>query len=351
MFDCPVREKQTLTWRADLPIEEKQWSVGLIVGPSGCGKSTVARNIWPTELAKKITWNSNTIVDNFDQGMTVEQISNALSSVGLSTIPAWLRPYEVLSNGEKFRAEMARRLAEHDETIVVDEFTSVVDRQIAKIVCHSVQKQIRKLEKRFVAITCHEDVVDWLQPDWVFRPDLCDFQWRLVRRRPSIEVKISRLPYEAWSIFSRYHYLTAELNRSAQCFGLWANGRLACFAGVLHRPHAKTKNIKGVSRLVTLPDWQGLGLAFVLSETLEAAYAAKGIRFRNYPAHPSFVRAYRKEKWLCVRRPGEFSGVDGRTSSLSGSKSNSKSRPCAVMEYVGEKMEINQAMKLLEKIT
>ena len=138
--------------------------------------------------------------------------------------------------------------------------------------------------------------------------------------------------------------MTAELHKSARCFGLWANGDLAAFGGVIHKPHAVSRNIKGLSRLVTLPDWQGIGLAFVLTETLGAAYKAVGMRYRNYPAHPSFIRCFHESKWLCVKKPGTFSAPQGSTSSLTGV--NSKSRPCAVMEYIGPAMDKAEAERL-----
>ena len=58
-----------------------------------------------------------------------DDVTAALASVGLGDVPAWLRPYAVLSNGERFRADLARIVAEAPARVVVDEFTSVVDRQ------------------------------------------------------------------------------------------------------------------------------------------------------------------------------------------------------------------------------
>ena len=52
-----------------------------------------------------------------------------------------------------------------------DEFTSVVDREIAKISALAISKGIRKSQKKFIAVTCHYDVLDWLEPDWVFCTD------------------------------------------------------------------------------------------------------------------------------------------------------------------------------------
>ena len=344
MFDCPPEEKQRLSWQATLPIEDKPWSIGLIVGPSGSGKSVCSRHLWPKEYEYTPAWDGPTVIDCFDKSLGIDAIAKALSSVGFSTIPAWLRPFGVLSNGEKFRAEIARRLIESDGLIVVDEFTSVVDRQVAKVGCHAVQKFVRKQGKQLVAVTCHADVIDWLQPDWVFDPAERAFRWRLLRRRPEIRIEVARVPYEAWRLFAPFHYLTAELNKAARCYGLWANGELASFVGVLHRPHPRAKNIKGVSRVVTLPDWQGLGLAFVLIDTIGAAYKSLGFRVRNYPAHPSFIRAARTTEWRCVKKPGTYLADNAHRGPRSTVKS--RVRPCATFEYIGPAMDKQEAERL-----
>jgi ABC-type iron transport system FetAB ATPase subunit len=346
MFDCPREEEQKLSWKAELPIDEKDWAVGLIVGPSGAGKSLCAKALFGGAVDAPLTWTGDAVIDDFASDLSIDHISKVCSAVGFNTIPAWMRPYGVLSNGEKFRVELARRLIELPDPIVVDEFTSVVDRQVAKIGSHAVQKYVRRRGRRFVAVTCHHDVIDWLQPDWVLEPATMSFRWRSVQPRPKLEVRISRVPYAAWSIFAPYHYLTAELNRAARCFGLWVDGRLAAFCGVLQRPvshggTATTNKIRGVSRVVTLPDWQGLGLAFVLTEALGAAYKSVGIRFRNYPAHPAYVRANdRSMRWALVKKPGRY-----RPRAVG--KHKFGGRPCAVFEYVGPGMTDRAAAQAL----
>lgn len=346
MFDVPPEEKSTLSWQGEVPVEDEPWSVGLIVGPSGCGKSILLKQCFGGE--KKLRWGRSSVVDDFDEKFSMKEVAAVCQAVGFNTIPAWTRPFRVLSNGEQFRAELARRLLETDGTIVVDEFTSVVDRQVAKIGSHAVQKYVRKNGKQFVAASCHHDVIDWLQPDWVLEPSTMTFRRRSLQRRPTVDVVVGRVSPAAWELFAPFHYMSAKLNPTARCFGLWANDQLASFTCVLYLPHPRVKNIYRLHRSVTLPDWQGMGLIHVLCERVGAAYRAVGKRLRAYPAHPAFIRARNQSPlWAMIKRPGTFSPRTGVSSSLVGGGSFG-GRSCAVFEYAGPKMKPAEARAFLE---
>jgi ABC-type lipoprotein export system ATPase subunit/GNAT superfamily N-acetyltransferase len=330
MFDVPPGEEQTIRWSGDVPLDAKPWNVGLIVGPSGCGKSTVARDIFGSAIVDEHTWQGASVLDDFPADLPLERLAAICQAVGFNTIPAWLRPYHVLSNGERFRVDLARTLIERPTLAVVDEFTSVVDRQVAQIGSHAVQKHVRKAGGQFVAVSCHYDILDWLQPDWVLEPATMTFTWRALQRRPSVSADIQRVDHAAWRLFAPYHYMTAELHAAAQCFVLFVEGRPAAFAGMLFRPHQTARNIWGLSRLVTLPDFQGLGLAFVLTDALGGALAACGQRMHTYPAHPALIRSFDRAKdWSLVKRPGFTRASTGlNTGKLGG-------RPNAVFAYQG----------------
>lgn len=344
MFDVPAQERVRLEWHGDMPIEKMAWNVGLIVGPSGSGKSTILRDQFGESLA--LTWGGSSVIDDFSPALSVNDISIACQAVGFNTIPAWLRPFGVLSNGEKFRVEMARLLLEGGPLVAVDEFTSVVDRQTAQIGAHAVQKWTRKQGKKFVAATCHYDLEEWLQPDWVLEPATMTFRWRSVQRRPALGCSISRVPYSAWETFSRFHYMSASLHKSSACFVLFVGDAPAAFAASIYRPHPKVQDIYGLSRGVVLPDYQGMGLIFALIDRLGAAYKARGWRLRSYPAHPVYVRSHdRSEVWRMTKEPG-MEGVGNRHKRKEVGQFGG--RPCAVFEYCGPAASRADASKLLD---
>ncbi len=159
----------------EIPIEGSDWKIGLIVGRSGTGKSSIAREKWPDAYIRGFEYSSKNFVNDFPKGLSVEEITAALCSVGFASPPDWLKSYEALSQGEKMRVDLARALLLQQQLIVFDEFTSVVDREIAKIASFAISKAVRRSNKQFIAVTCHYDVEDWLEPDWVFYTDTMKF--------------------------------------------------------------------------------------------------------------------------------------------------------------------------------
>lgn len=156
---------------AELPIEDEGWQIGLIVGPSGSGKTSIGKQIWDNGIINLSEgWNDNLpIVEDITPEKSMNEVTAALSAVGLGDVPAWLRPFKVLSNGEQFRAGLARLICEAPDKVIVDEFTSVVDRQIAKIGASAFAKAWRKNgKKQIILLSCHYDIIEWLQPDWVY---------------------------------------------------------------------------------------------------------------------------------------------------------------------------------------
>lgn len=349
MFDVPPQSRSKLKWNGNLPIEKGNWNVGLIVGSSGSGKSIIGKEVFKNKYTPSLIWKGKAVIDDFDKKYPIDEVAKVCQAVGFNTIPAWFRPYKVLSTGEKFRVDLARRMLELDDPIVLDEFTSVVDRQVAKIGAYAVQKYFRKLNKKFVGITCHYDVVDWLMPDWIFEPATMKYQQRPrgLLRRPKIKVEIRKVEYGLWKLFAPFHYLTAELNKAARCFALFIDDQPVSFTSILHYPNPRVKNIKRFTRSVTLPDWQGMGLSPFLTMKVASAYKALGFRVRNYPAHPAYIRALLKDpNRKLVKKPNIYQKTQkGITSKVN---PNKVCRPCAVFEFVGNAMDKEKARKLID---
>lgn len=348
MFDVPRERQQTVTIDADLPIEDQPWAVGAIVGASGSGKSSIARKVWPAAVhtAGSHVWTGDCVLDDFPEHMAPAEITSLLTAVGFSSPPAWLRPYAVLSTGQQFRADLARSLAlaapqgvgpgavdpgvqgepgpddaDHGvEPTVFDEFTSTVDRTVAKAVCVAAAKHVRRAGSRFVAVTCHKDILSWLAPDWYFDTDTGEFTWGCLQR-PGIRLRVREGSRQAWRLFRGHHYLTAELSNSCRVFlayvELDGDERLAGFFSLL--PVAGHRGWWRGHRTVVLPDMQGLGIGNrMIEHVAEELWTRERKRFRATTSAPGIVAHRRRhpQMWRLASGPG-MKAPTGRTSTLS----------------------------------
>jgi len=213
--------------------------------------------------------------------------------------------YAVLSNGEKFRCDLARALLRESETascVVFDEYTSVVDRNVAKIASAALAKAIKsgKIQRRFVAVTCHYDITDWLEPDWVLdtatgRVANATANGRLLRR-PSIELEVFQCERTLWEMFKTHHYLSSNLSRVCRCYVAVLQGLPIAFCALI--PQRGFVKWYRVSRIVTLPDYQGIGIGSHFLDSLAELYVEQSYRFSITASHPSVLsHCKRSEHW------------------------------------------------------
>ncbi len=336
LFDLPAGQAERLHWEVNLPLQERPWAVGLITGPSGCGKSTIARRLWPQEMerAAALEWPpGQSLLYAFPAAMSVKEITALLSAVGFSSPPAWLRPFRVLSTGQQFRTTLARLLAEamaaaERSLVVVDEYTSVVDRTVAQVGSAAVARAVRQRGLQFVAVTCHGDVTDWLQPDWVYEPALDRFTWRSLQRRPRIALRLFRCQASAWPLFAANHYLSGALNPSAVCFLASWEDRPVAFSAWLpfigSGPPARREH-----RTVTLPDFQGIGIGNTVSAAVASMWKGLGLRALSTTTHPAMIQArLRSGLWQLRRPPSLAAGHERRLR-------HATTRLTAGFEYIG----------------
>jgi len=335
MFDVPIEKEIIKTFNVNIPIDDMKWNIGVIVGASGSGKTTIGKNLFDEKAYHTgFNWPENkSFVDGFNNSLNTKDIVESLCKVGFSSPPSWLLPFKHLSNGQKFRAEIARAILEND-LIVFDEFTSVVDRQVAQIGSAAVQKFIRKQNKQFVALSCHYDILEWLEPDWVYDVSINEFT-RGDLRRPEIKAKIYQCNRKAWQLFSGNHYLSVTLSKSSQCYVLFINDIPIGFCAVIHFPHPRIKNAKRGHRTVVLPDYQGIGLGNILSDHVAEIQIKNGFRYFSTTSHPAMINYRRKsKKWKMIRMPS-YTPKRGKSSSIMNEKSLSTNRLTVSFEYTG----------------
>ena len=269
----------------------EEWSIGLIVGPSGSGKSTMLKEFGSEE---QVEWAvDKAVCSHFEDSADAQE---RLSAVGFNTIPAWMRPFHLLSNGEQFRANLARRLK---DGAVIDEFTSVVDRNVAKSCSLATRRYIdQKGLKNITFATCHYDIVEWLQPDWVFDTATGSVTTRGSLQRPKISLEVVPCNIKAWELFRNHHYLTGDINKGARCFlAIW-NEVPVGFNAVIPFPSGSVRNAWRGHRTVILPDFQGMGIGVRLSDAIGEIMIAEGKRYFSKTAHPR-LGEYREasSKW------------------------------------------------------
>lgn len=169
-----IQNRDITTTEVPLPSHEdmeemnsSHWNIMLICGKSGSGKSTILREIGNV---KPIEYDYNkAVISQFD-GYTEEEVCDLLGGVGLSSVPTWLRKPQELSNGERARLDLCKAIydAGKGQIIYVDEFTSVVNRDVAKSMSHALQRYIRQKDLKIVIASCHFDIIEWLNPNYIF---------------------------------------------------------------------------------------------------------------------------------------------------------------------------------------
>ena len=151
----------------DIDIPDK-WDILYITGESGSGKSTIANEMFKNYTAEKVPDTKLFLWGGQTEEQQVKTLS-VLTLVGISDATMFVSSYNELSDSQQARARIALEIMSDKKTIVVDEFLSTLDRKTAKAVAYCIQKAVRSFGKRAVFITAHDDLSDYLMPDYIIR--------------------------------------------------------------------------------------------------------------------------------------------------------------------------------------
>ena len=317
----------------------------LIVGTSGSGKSTILRSLG--ELKQPRVDSEAFVIDNFS---TPERGEELLLSCGLRTIPAWFRPPATLSNGERHRFEMAVCLDQGINTI--DEFTSVVDRDTAKSLAYSVRKYYdqQNTQTPLYIASCHRDITEWLDPDYVYDTDLRVLENRRslhrLGRRPPISLTIRSASNTYWRLFGKYHYLDTALARGAHCYVGLIDNKPVVFGAVIHSTSGTLHSYWRGHRTVVLPEFQGLGIGSAFSDAVAEIYHSRGLLYYSKTAHPAFgEHRNRSALWQATSTNGKsransYLNKDGSKRAMPGyggtTVERDAARVCYSHKYIGK---------------
>lgn len=249
-------------------LDSFEWNIIVIFGGSGSGKTSILKNIG--DIKTPIFKNDISLISNFNW-LEPKDATHLLTSVGLSSVPTWLRPFSSLSNGEQYRATIAYLIsrAKDGEIILIDEFTSVVNRDVAKSMSFAIQKYIRRQNKRVIFASCHYDIFEWLMPDYVLSPEkggvLEKGEW-LRQGKPSIELSVHRCKPKVWDLFKKHHYLSEDVNNAYIFLLFELNNKPIAICVIGYYSGYNLKLSFRESRIVVLPDYQGMGIGSKISE-------------------------------------------------------------------------------------
>jgi energy-coupling factor transporter ATP-binding protein EcfA2/GNAT superfamily N-acetyltransferase len=340
-FDIQNREETSVSIPLNLgDAKNFDWNIGVILGGSGTGKTTILKRLGDV---KKVLFDSEkALISNFDW-LEPKEASLVLTSMGLSSVPTWLRPFHTLSNGEQYRATLAYLVAssKDGEVILLDEYTSVVDRDVAKAMSFALQKYIRRENKKIILASCHYDILEWLMPDWTYSPqkggalERCDYRRH---GKPKIELSISRVESETWNFFKKHHYLTEDVNKSCKFLLFEWNEKPVGIVAIINQPGKDRANAFAISRIVVLPDFQGMGLGVKLSEFAGGIVKGQGGRCFIKTVNPALGKYFNNKTsiWKGTTSNGKSRTIKDNTDK---SAKNRLTRWSYSHEYIGDSID------------
>lgn len=307
-LDIDIKKKSVHRLKIDGINLPEKWNVGLVYGASGSGKTTLLKKIFGDNVFKTSIKENEPIINQLPKDLTYEECASILTGIGLNSVPCWVRPVKTLSNGQRARAEAALLMVQHNEVINIDEWTSVVDRTVAKAMSYCLQKFARKQNKQIILCSCHYDVLEWLVPDWLIDCNEQKFKLRkgkdfFFNERDKLKFEIKKIGRDSWQYFSKYHYLSDKLpGGEIYLYGLFHNNKqigFQCFANYTPKT-AGRQPIVHSNRTVIHPDYQGLGLGIMIINETSRLFKKEKPGYRimaKFSALPVYKAMIKQKQW------------------------------------------------------
>jgi ABC-type lipoprotein export system ATPase subunit len=227
-------------------------------------------------------------------GKTLEEALELLSRVGLNDAFLFLRTYEQLSDGQKYRYKIAKMIESDAQFWIMDEFAATLDRDTAKIVAYNLQKLARQQGKAVLVATTHTDLLGDLNPSaHIHKRFGKEITLKYYQNKPAKEctltkeMRIVEGTTEDWRKLAGFHYRSHKIAAPRTIFCLKRGEELCgvivycyppptCFGRRLVLPKMSMKELNEklsiISRVVVHPKYRTIGLgAKLVKETLPLA--------------------------------------------------------------------------------
>ncbi len=269
-----------------------------ITGDSGSGKSVLLRALRADLGAEAIDLSEVTVGSDKPLietvGASVEEGLELLCRVGLNDAFLFLRTYNQLSDGQKYRYRIAKLIESGKQWWLMDEFAACLDRDTAKIIAFNLQKIARQQGKAVIAATTHGDLFDDLKPSvYVYKrfgkeiqieycPNEAPHECSLIK-----EMRIEVGNMDSWCQLSPFHYRGHNVSVPRKIFRLVRGQELcgvlvysypppSCYGRRLMLPRMTiqemNKKLGTINRVVVHPKYRTIGLgAKLIRETLPLA--------------------------------------------------------------------------------
>lgn len=297
-FGVPLDDEQTFTVYENLELEIFPGDVVYILGDSGSGKSLLlkalkectARAVSTSELEIDP---DTTLVEGV--GHDFNEAVRLLTLVGLNDAFLFLRKYRELSEGQKYRFQLAKMLDSDAEVFFIDEFCTLLDRVTAKLVAYNMQKVTRKLGKTLIVATPHSDLEKDLYPSLIIRKGL-EKEVRVyrsdLRGECSLlgEIQLLEGSLADYKQLARFHYRNSKVTSPQKVFKLvhkeetvgvivytyplLASAGRNAFTDRYKNATSEVakllnKEVSLISRIIIHPKYRGIGLgAKLIADTL-----------------------------------------------------------------------------------
>jgi ABC-type transport system involved in cytochrome c biogenesis ATPase subunit/GNAT superfamily N-acetyltransferase len=282
----------------DVDLKIRPNDIVYITGDSGSGKSVLLRAIKKdlgneaVDVADIQVSHDKPLIETV--GKTVEEGFELLAKVGLGDAFLFLRSYDQLSDGQKYRYRLAKLIESHKQWWILDEFAATLDRDTAKIVAYNLQKLARQQGKAVLAATTHLDLFEDLHPsvhihkrfgkeiNVKYYPNEPVRECSLVK-----EMRVEEGSTKDWRALAGFHYRSHRISAPRNIFCLKRGYELCGVIVYCYPPSASfgrrlvlprmsmrelNKKLSVISRVVVHPKYRTVGLGVkIVKETLALA--------------------------------------------------------------------------------